>query len=244
MFSREPFPRPEIPHEHRPALVPAHPRRRAHAGAGRRRRAVPRRRPAAPTAPGPAGRPRSPTWPRWRARPRRRASMPPSPRPARPATTRGSPAPRSARWWTGCASWWRSGPGSISPTLAAQQAATFQRHTGGRLALNIVTGRRRRGAAALRRRPEPRTSATPGPTSSSRSSAARGAVRRFDFHGEHLWTEGALALGMAEPPEIYFGGASDAALRVAARHADVALTWGDPPPRLAPPPRQGARARR
>jgi alkanesulfonate monooxygenase len=39
---------------------------------------------------------------------------------------------------------------------------------------------------------------------------------------------------MEEPPEIYFGGASDAALRVAARHADVALTWGDPPPRLAP----------
>ena len=39
---------------------------------------------------------------------------------------------------------------------------------------------------------------------------------------------------MEEPPEIYFGGASEAALRVAARHADVALTWGDPPPRLAP----------
>jgi alkanesulfonate monooxygenase len=31
-------------------------------------------------------------------------------------------------------------PGAISPTLAAQQAATFQRHTGGRLLLNIVTG--------------------------------------------------------------------------------------------------------
>jgi alkanesulfonate monooxygenase len=31
-------------------------------------------------------------------------------------------------------------PGSVSPTLAAQQAMTFQRHTGGRLLLNIVTG--------------------------------------------------------------------------------------------------------
>src|SRR3954454_12568208 len=31
-------------------------------------------------------------------------------------------------------------PGSISPTLAAQQAATFQRHSGGRLLLNVVVG--------------------------------------------------------------------------------------------------------
>jgi alkanesulfonate monooxygenase len=31
-------------------------------------------------------------------------------------------------------------PGLISPTLAAQMAATFQRQTGGRLLLNVVTG--------------------------------------------------------------------------------------------------------
>src|SRR3978361_2139786 len=31
-------------------------------------------------------------------------------------------------------------PGSLSPTLAAQKAATFQRLSGGRLLLNIVTG--------------------------------------------------------------------------------------------------------
>jgi alkanesulfonate monooxygenase len=31
-------------------------------------------------------------------------------------------------------------PGSVSATLAAQQAATYQWHTGGRLLLNIVTG--------------------------------------------------------------------------------------------------------
>ncbi|GAA2863501.1 hypothetical protein GCM10010472_21010 [Pseudonocardia halophobica] len=29
-------------------------------------------------------------------------------------------------------------PGSISPTPAAQQAATYQRHSGGRLLLNVV----------------------------------------------------------------------------------------------------------
>ena len=31
-------------------------------------------------------------------------------------------------------------PGLISPTLSAQMAATFQRHSGGRLLLNVVTG--------------------------------------------------------------------------------------------------------
>ena len=31
-------------------------------------------------------------------------------------------------------------PGLLSPTLAAQMAATFQRHRGGRLLLNVVTG--------------------------------------------------------------------------------------------------------
>ena len=31
-------------------------------------------------------------------------------------------------------------PGFLSPTLAAQQAATYQRHSGGRLLLNVVTG--------------------------------------------------------------------------------------------------------
>ena len=31
-------------------------------------------------------------------------------------------------------------PGLISPTLAAQMAATFQRYSSGRLLLNVVTG--------------------------------------------------------------------------------------------------------
>jgi alkanesulfonate monooxygenase len=34
-------------------------------------------------------------------------------------------------------------------------------------------------------------------------------------------------------PQIYFGGSSDAALPVAARHVDVYLTWGEPPAQVA-----------
>ena len=123
-------------------------------------------------------------------------------------------------------------PGSISPTLAAQQAATFQRHSGGRLALNIVTGgddeeQRRFGDALGKEERYARTDEF--------LTILRGAWsgEPFSYRGTHLWAEGALALGMEQRPEIYFGGASDAALHVAARHADVALTWGDPPPRLA-----------
>jgi len=123
-------------------------------------------------------------------------------------------------------------PGSIAPTLAAQQAATFQRHSGGRLLLNIVTGgddeeQRRFGDDLSKDARYARTDEF--------LTVLRGAWSGEPFHyrGEHLWTEGAVALGMEQAPEIYFGGASDAALRVAARHADVALTWGDPPPKLA-----------
>jgi alkanesulfonate monooxygenase len=39
---------------------------------------------------------------------------------------------------------------------------------------------------------------------------------------------------LADPrPSIYFGGSSPPALEVAARYADVYLTWGEPPPAVA-----------
>ena len=124
-------------------------------------------------------------------------------------------------------------PGSLSPTLAAQQAMTFQRHSGARLLLNIVTGgedeeQRRYGDGLGKDQRYERTDEF--------LTILRGAWsgEPFDFRGEHLWAEGALAQGEERPPEIYFGGSSDAALRVAARHADVYLTWGEPPVALAP----------
>ena len=50
------------------------------------------------------------------------------------------------------------------------------------------------------------------------------------FHGEHLQVEDATLDQLPDPvPEIYFGGSSPAAGTVAARHADVYLTWGEPP---------------
>jgi alkanesulfonate monooxygenase len=123
-------------------------------------------------------------------------------------------------------------PGTLAPMLAAQQAAAFHKHTRGRLLLNIVTGgedveQRRYGDGLDKNDRYARTDEF--------LTILRGAWRGipFDFRGRHLWAEGALAPAVDPPPPIYFGGASEAALRVAVRHADVYLTWGEPPPAVA-----------
>ncbi len=120
-------------------------------------------------------------------------------------------------------------PGTITPTLAAQQAATFQHLTGGRLALNIVTG----GEDDEQRRfGDPLDKDGRYARTDEFLTVLRGAStgEPFDFVGEHLWAEGAIAPLARRPPEIWFGGSSDAAVAVAAKHADVYLTWGIPPP--------------
>jgi len=119
-------------------------------------------------------------------------------------------------------------PGLISPTLAAQMTGTFTKHAPGRLLINIVTG----GEAATQRA-----------YGDSLDKAARYA-RADEFldvitalwrgetvnhRGEHLQIEGASIPTLPVPaPPIYFGGSSAPAGPVAARHADVYLTWGEP----------------
>ncbi|MEV0919731.1 LLM class flavin-dependent oxidoreductase [Streptomyces sp. NPDC049967] len=120
-------------------------------------------------------------------------------------------------------------PGVISPVLAAQMAATYQRITRGRLLLNVVTGgdsteQRRFGDHLDHDRRYARTAEF--------LSVVRGAWsgRPFDFDGEHYQVEGGLTALPPDPlPEIFFGGSSAAAGPVAAAHADVYLTWGEPP---------------
>jgi alkanesulfonate monooxygenase len=120
-------------------------------------------------------------------------------------------------------------PGITNPTLAAQQAATFQRMTDGRLLINIVTG----GDALEQQRfgdwlsHDERYARTDEFLKILRG-AWRGAP--FDFEGWHYKIRGATSLAPPDPvPEVYFGGASTVAEDVAARNVDVYLLWGEPP---------------
>ncbi len=123
-------------------------------------------------------------------------------------------------------------PGLVSPTLAAQMASSFQRISGGRLLLNVVAGgdeiEQRRFGDHLGK--DDRYA-----RADDFLSIVRGAWENesFDFAGEHITVEDAQVPDAPEWPRIYFGGSSPAALSVAARHADVYLTWGEPPAQVA-----------
>jgi alkanesulfonate monooxygenase len=120
-------------------------------------------------------------------------------------------------------------PGLVSPTLAAQMAATFQRQSGGRLLLNVVTGGDSSEQRALGDRldKDARYARTAEFLSIVRD-LWRGA--EVDLEGEQLSVSGAQLEQLPAPaPPIYFGGSSPAALDVAARYVDVYLSWGEPP---------------
>lgn len=120
-------------------------------------------------------------------------------------------------------------PGLLSPTLAAQMASTYQRLTGGRVLLNIVTGAE---PAELARFGDWADKDTRYERVGEFLQIMRGAWsgEEFAYEGSHYRVEGATTRAVPDPvPEIYFGGASPAAERVAAANVDVYLAWGEPP---------------
>jgi len=126
-------------------------------------------------------------------------------------------------------------PGFISPTLAAHQAATFQRISGGRLLLNIVTGgdpiEQARFGDYLPHDERYRRTSEFLAVLRGVSSAQAGST--FDFAGDHYSVAGArIDYGDWDPPKIFFGGASAAAEEVAAEHVDTYLAWGETPAQI------------
>lgn len=124
-------------------------------------------------------------------------------------------------------------PGFISPTLAAQMASTYQRQTGGRLLLNVVTGGESHEQRAY-------GDFLDKDARYARTGEFLEIVRQLwdgksvDLDGDHLHVEQARLTQLPDPvPEVYFGGSSPAAGRVAARYSDVYLTWGEPPAQVA-----------
>ena len=120
-------------------------------------------------------------------------------------------------------------PGLVPPTLAAQQTATLQRYSEGRVLLNIVSG----GDDLEQRRFGDWLSHD---ERYGRTGEFLDIVKRIwreesvDFSGAHYTVKDARVSEPPNPlPQIYFGGSSAAALPIAAEHVDVYLTWGEPP---------------
>ncbi|MDR6890523.1 MULTISPECIES: FMNH2-dependent alkanesulfonate monooxygenase [Variovorax] len=126
-------------------------------------------------------------------------------------------------------------PGLHQPSLAARMAATFDRLSGGRVLVNLVTGgdqaelegdgvyldhaaRYEQSAEFIRIWREILARSHDG--------------QSFDYEGQHLSVKGAKLLfpPVQKPyPPVWFGGSSGAAHELAAEQVDAYLTWGEPP---------------
>lgn len=122
-------------------------------------------------------------------------------------------------------------PGFMAPTLAARRAATFDAFTGGRLSMHIITG----GADAEQRRDgdflghDERYARTDEYLEVLRRTWE--SDKPFSFEGQYYHVEKATSdVKPVQQPSIplYFGGMSEAALRVGARHCDCFMLWGEP----------------
>jgi len=122
-------------------------------------------------------------------------------------------------------------PSTISPTVQARQAATFDRLSEGRLLVNIVAGGDSSDLEA------------DGTFLShdERYEHAREFIHvwkrllsgeEVTYEGKHVKVKGAKQLfpPVQRPyPPLYFGGSSDAAHDLAAEEVELYLTWGEPP---------------
>jgi len=130
-------------------------------------------------------------------------------------------------------------PGLVQPVQSARMAATFDRLSGGRLMLNLVTGG------------DPEELAGDGlflPHAERYGLSAEFLKvwrqvleashddRTVDFEGRQLKVQGARLLypPIQRPyPPVFFGGSSEEAHELAAEQVDTYLTWGEPPAAVA-----------
>jgi alkanesulfonate monooxygenase len=126
-------------------------------------------------------------------------------------------------------------PGISSPGMAARMAATFDRISGGRLLVNVVTGGDPTELAGdgLHLSKQERYELTDEFLTVWRRVMQQEVV---DFAGPHLTVKGSKLLfpPVQDPyPPLYFGGSSPIAKEIAAKHVDLYLTWGEPPAQVA-----------
>ncbi len=125
-------------------------------------------------------------------------------------------------------------PGLIAPTLLAKMAATLQEFSRGRLLINVVSGDAKMlGAYGMTMPHDERYDMADEYLQIWRRLFAGETV---DFKGRYFQTDGAkLALPVGqgiEPPPLWFGGSSDKAIDVAAKHVETYLSWGETPDQI------------
>ena len=121
-------------------------------------------------------------------------------------------------------------PGFVEPALAARQLATLDHFSDGRLAVHVITG----GDDAEQ---EKEGDFLDKEQRYVRTDEYLDVVRKvwtheqpFDHDGRYYQVKGAFTpVKPVQRPHlpIYFGGSSAAAIRVAAKHADVYALWGE-----------------
>jgi alkanesulfonate monooxygenase len=134
-------------------------------------------------------------------------------------------------------------PGFVAPTVAARAFATLDQLTEGRIAVHVISGgndaeQRRDGDTLVKDERYARTDEYLEILDRAWRSATP-----FDYAGRYYAFEDFVSeVRTYQQPRIpvYFGGASETAIRVGARHADVYALWGEP---LAETAEQIARVR-
>ncbi|WP_101048015.1 FMNH2-dependent alkanesulfonate monooxygenase [Macromonas nakdongensis] len=130
-------------------------------------------------------------------------------------------------------------PGLHQPSLAARMAATFDRLSGGRLLINLVTGGDRaelEGDGVFLDHTQRYAQSAEFLRIWREILARSHDGQSLDFQGEHLSVKGAKLLFPPQQrphPPVYFGGSSAAAHDLAAEQVDAYLTWGEPPAEVA-----------
>jgi alkanesulfonate monooxygenase len=134
-------------------------------------------------------------------------------------------------------------PGFVAPTVAARAFATLDQFTGGRVAVHVISGgndheQRRDGDTLGKEDRYARTDEYLEVLDRAWRSSTP-----FDHHGRFYSFEDFVseARPLQQPRiPLYFGGASETAIAVGAKHADVFALWGEP---LAETAEQIARVR-
>lgn len=125
-------------------------------------------------------------------------------------------------------------PGLMSPGVAARMAATFDRLSGGRLLINVVTGGDPVELAGdgLHLDHTARYELTDEFLTAWREICSGSS----NFKGEYLdIRDGKLLFTPVQKPHppLWFGGSSPIAQQIAGKHIDTYLTWGEPPAQVA-----------